>query len=129
MGPAAEDAVVQSGNPLHVAFIPVVAPWFSGTISTPSVPLKEDVRLTARDVRLLYERAYEGEKAIKLLEGGKVVDIKDIQNKHGWVFGGAQVASSGQRVVVVGGLDNLLKGAATQCLQVSLTLMNGGGIY
>jgi N-acetyl-gamma-glutamyl-phosphate reductase/acetylglutamate kinase len=128
-GPAAEDAVVQSGNPLHVAFIPVVAPWFSGIISTASVPLKENVRLTARDVRLLYERAYEGEKAIKLLEGGRVVDIKDIQNKHGWVFGGAQVASSGQRVVVVGGLDNLLKGAATQCLQVSLTLMNGGGIY
>jgi N-acetyl-gamma-glutamylphosphate reductase len=30
-----------------------------------------------------------------------------------------QLHSSGERVVAVGGLDNLLKGAATQCLQVS----------
>jgi N-acetyl-gamma-glutamyl-phosphate reductase/acetylglutamate kinase len=52
-GPAAKDAVVQSGNPPHIVFIPVVAPWFSGIISTASVPLKEDVRL-------LYEHAYEG---------------------------------------------------------------------
>lgn len=46
--------------------------------------------------------------------------FQDITLKHGIQLGGFQVHSSGNRVVVVAGLDNLLKGAATQCLQVSV---------
>ncbi|KAG8839531.1 hypothetical protein FRC18_010310 [Serendipita sp. 400] len=114
-GPSAEDAIVNSGNPLQVAFIPVVAPWFSGIISTASVPLKDNVKLTARDVKDLFEKKYERERGVKILS--KTPEITDIMNQHGWVFGGVQAHSSGRRVVVVGGLDNLLKGAATQCLQ------------
>ncbi|KAG8836189.1 hypothetical protein FRC17_009532 [Serendipita sp. 399] len=114
-GPSAEDAIVNSGNPLQVAFIPVVAPWFSGIISTASVPLKDDVKLTARDVKELFEKKYAGENSIKILP--KTPEVADVMNQHGWVFGGVQAHSSGRRVVVVGGLDNLLKGAATQCLQ------------
>ncbi|CAG7851818.1 Protein ARG5,6, mitochondrial Contains: RecName: Full=N-acetyl-gamma-glutamyl-phosphate reductase; AltName: Full=N-acetyl-glutamate semialdehyde dehydrogenase; Short=NAGSA dehydrogenase; Contains: RecName: Full=Acetylglutamate kinase; AltName: Full=N-acetyl-L-glutamate 5-phosphotransferase; AltName: Full=NAG kinase; Short=AGK; Flags: Precursor [Serendipita indica DSM 11827] len=114
-GPGAEDALVRSGGPLKLSFIPVVAPWFSGILSTASVPLKDGIKITARDVRALYEGMYKDERGVKLL--ANVPDIKEIMNQHGWVFGGCQVHSSGQRVVVVGGLDNLLKGAATQCLQ------------
>ncbi|TFY73915.1 hypothetical protein EWM64_g10097, partial [Hericium alpestre] len=43
--------------------------------------------------------------------------VKDVKDQHGWVVGGFQVNKDGDRAVVVGGLDNLLKGAATQCLQ------------
>jgi len=78
-----------------------------------SMPLNG--KLTAKDVRKLYEEKYEGEKLVKILQG--VPDLKDYENKHGWVVGGFQVHSEGDRAVVVGGLDNLLKGAATQCLQ------------
>jgi len=46
-----------------------------------------------------------------------IVEVKDVQAQHGWVVGGFQVHSQGDRAAVVGGLDNLLKGAATQCLQ------------
>jgi N-acetyl-gamma-glutamylphosphate reductase len=42
-----------------------------------------------------------------------------VERRHGVCFGGVQVQSAGRRVVVTGGLDNLLKGATTQCLQVS----------
>ena len=50
----------------------------------------------------------------------------DLQDKHTWTVGGFQVHSSGERAVVVGGLDNLLKGAATQCMQVSEILTGLG---
>lgn len=38
-------------------------------------------------------------------------------NRHGVEIGGFTVSSSGKRVVVCATIDNLLKGAATQCLR------------
>ncbi|KAF7303648.1 Arg-6 protein [Mycena indigotica] len=102
-----------ASSPLKIAFVPAVTPWFSGIISTASIPLKD--RMAARDVARLFADRYEGEKLVRLLSG--VPGLQDIENKHGWTAGGFQVSSEGDRVVVVGGLDNLLKGAATQCLQ------------
>ncbi|KAJ3554446.1 hypothetical protein NM688_g3107 [Phlebia brevispora] len=77
------------------------------------MPLSQSV--TARDVKELYEEKYAGEKLVTIKK--EVPTLTDFEGKHGWVVGGFQVHSEGDRVVVVGGLDNLLKGAATQCLQ------------
>lgn len=100
------------GVPL--AFVPSVAPWFSGITSVASVPLA--FKTSAAEVRALYEEAYAGEKLVTMKKDVPI--LSDIENKHGWTMGGVQVHSSGTRVVVAGGLDNLLKGAATQCIQV-----------
>lgn len=78
--------------------------------------------MRASEVHDLYEEKYSGERLITV--GKKVPEIKDGENKHGWRMGGVQVHSGGKRVVVVGVLDNLLKGAATQCLQVSLFFLS-----
>lgn len=86
-----------SATPLHVGFIPHVAPWFSGILSTLSAPLKKSV--TAQEVRDLYEEKYANEALLKVLKG--VPQLPDIENKHGWSVGGIQVHSSGRRVVVV----------------------------
>ncbi|KAJ6494027.1 acetylglutamate kinase ARG6 [Mycena vitilis] len=98
---------------IKIAFIPSVAPWFSGIISTASIPLKE--RMTASQVATLFAERYKGEPLVRLMTG--VPGLQDIENRHTWSVGGFQTSSEGDRVVVVGGLDNLLKGAATQCLQ------------
>lgn len=101
-------------NPdFSVAFVPAVAPWFQGIISSVSVPLKEVMR--ASDIRKLYKDKYQDEKLVKVVS--EVPEIQHIAGKHGVRIGGIQVHSSGKRVVAVGVLDNLLKGAATQCLQ------------
>jgi N-acetyl-gamma-glutamyl-phosphate reductase / acetylglutamate kinase len=97
-----------------VAFTPAVAPWFSGILATASVPLARSV--SAKDVWALYEEEYAGERLVRMKREG-VVELGDVEGKHGFVLGGVQVAAGGERAVVVGGLDNLLKGAATQCLQ------------
>ncbi|KAN0065633.1 hypothetical protein ACQY0O_000762 [Thecaphora frezii] len=104
---------IREQGEVKVAFTPHVAPWFQGILSTASVPLKE--KMTAKQVRKLYEEFYEGERMVKIR--GEVPQITDIVHHHGIVLGGFQVHSEGDRVVVVGGIDNLLKGAATQCLQ------------
>lgn len=97
-----------------LAFVPSVAPWFQGIIATLSAPLK--AKATAKDVRALYEEFYAGQGPLVELIN-KVPEVSDIALQHGIKIGGIQVHSSGRRVVVVGGIDNLLKGAATQCVQ------------
>ncbi|KAG6908293.1 hypothetical protein DXG01_005394 [Tephrocybe rancida] len=111
-------------TPLKVAFIPAVAPWFSGIISTVSIPLNG--KLTAREVIALFEEKYSGDKLVRIIK--EVPQLPDIENKHTWTVGGFQVHSEGNRVVIVGGLDNLLKGAATQCVQ-NLNLALGYNEY
>ncbi|CED84752.1 acetylglutamate kinase arg6 [Phaffia rhodozyma] len=105
-----------SPSTFELSFIPSVGSWYAGIISVCSASLSKEMR--ASEIKELYEKAYGDEKMIKLLaptEG--VVDVRNVEGTHGWVMGGLQVHSSGRRVVVVGALDNLLKGAATQCLQ------------
>ncbi|SPC61187.1 probable ARG6 - n-acetyl-gamma-glutamyl-phosphate reductase [Ustilago sp. UG-2017b] len=98
---------------VKVAFIPHVAHWFQGIISTLSAPLNK--KMSSKEVKALYEEFFANEKLVKVQD--KVPEIKDIEFQHGLKIGGFQVHSEGKRVVVVGVIDNLLKGAATQCLQ------------
>jgi N-acetyl-gamma-glutamyl-phosphate reductase/acetylglutamate kinase len=73
--------------------------------------------MTSRDIRNLYQDRYAGEKLVKIVGESPLVKI-----------GGFAVHSSGKRVVVNATIDNLLKGAATQCLQ-NMNLALGYGEY
>ncbi|RMD42955.1 hypothetical protein DV735_g2180, partial [Chaetothyriales sp. CBS 134920] len=101
----------QLGTP--VAFVPHVAVWFQGIHHTINLPLNQE--MTSRDIRTLYQDRYAGEKLLKVI--GEAPTVKKISGKHGAEIGGFAVHSSGRRVVVCATIDNLLKGAATQCLQ------------
>ena len=71
--------------------------------------------MSSRDIRTLYQDRYAGEKLIKVI--GEPPLVKNIAGRHGVEVGGFAVHSSGKRVVVCATIDNLLKGAATQCLR------------
>ncbi|KAH7090236.1 Aspartate/glutamate/uridylate kinase [Paraphoma chrysanthemicola] len=109
---------------LDVAFIPHVAVWFQGIHHTISIPLNRT--MTSRDIRNIYQDRYAGEKLVKIV--GESPLVKNISGKHGVEIGGFAVHSSGKRVVVNATIDNLLKGAATQCLQ-NMNLALGYGEY
>ena len=98
---------------VEVAFVPHVAVWFQGITHTISIPLEEE--MSSRDVRTLYQDRYAGERLLKIT--GEAPLVKSIAGRHGVEVGGFAVHSSGKRVVVVATIDNLLKGAATQCLR------------
>ncbi|EPE08363.1 acetylglutamate kinase [Ophiostoma piceae UAMH 11346] len=97
----------------NVAFTPHVAVWFQGIHHTIHIPLAKP--MTSRDIRQIYQDRYAGEKLVKVV--GEAPLVKSISGKHGVEIGGFAVHSSGRHVVVCVTIDNLLKGAATQCLQ------------
>lgn len=112
----------QLGTP--IAFIPHVAVWFQGIHHTINIPLAKE--MSSRDIRNLYQDRYAGEKLLKVI--GEAPLVKQISGRHGVEMGGFAVHSSGKRVVVCATIDNLLKGAATQCLQ-NMNLALGYGEY
>lgn len=97
----------------QIAFIPHVAVWFRGIHHTISIPLNKT--MTSRDIRQIYQDRYAGEKLVKVV--GEAPLVKNIAGKHGVEIGGFEVDKTGRRVVVCATIDNLLKGAATQCLR------------
>lgn len=97
----------------EIGFIPHVAVWFAGIHHTISLPLAE--KMASRDVRQLYQDRYAGEKLVRIT--GESPSVKQIANKHYVQIGGFAVHSGGKRAVINVTIDNLLKGAATQCLQ------------
>jgi N-acetyl-gamma-glutamyl-phosphate reductase / acetylglutamate kinase len=96
-----------------IGFIPHVAVWFQGIHHTINIPLKQE--MSSRDIRNIYQERYAGEKLLKVI--GEAPLVKQISGRHGVEMGGFAVHSSGKRVVVCATIDNLLKGAATQCLR------------
>ncbi|KAK6370578.1 Protein arg-6, mitochondrial [Lithohypha guttulata] len=96
-----------------VGFVPHVAVWFQGIHHTINIPLKEE--MSSRDIRNIYQERYAGEKLLKVI--GEAPVVKNISGRHGVEIGGFAVHSSGKRVVICATIDNLLKGAATQCLR------------
>ncbi|KEY74614.1 hypothetical protein S7711_05045 [Stachybotrys chartarum IBT 7711] len=107
-----------------VAFMPHVAGWFRGITLTLNIPLRKQV--TSRDIRQMYQDRYAGEKLIKVV--GEPPLVSSIMGRHGVEIGGFAVDSSGKRVVVNVVIDNLAKGAASQCLQ-NMNLALGYGEY
>lgn len=98
---------------MKVAFIPNVAPWFSGIISVLSMPLHG--RVTAKEVQELYEERYKGEKLVTIKK--EPPSLADIEGHHGWTVGGFQVHSDGDRAVVVVGFSYF--GTTIQCADCS----------
>lgn len=87
---------------VNVHFTPAVTPWFSGIISTLSFPLAPGTKVSARDVVQLYKEFYAGEKLVRVKEPDEgVVELKEVEGNQGFVVGGVQVSSQGDRVVVV----------------------------
>ncbi|CCH44350.1 hypothetical protein BN7_3913 [Wickerhamomyces ciferrii] len=106
----------------EVAFSPHVAQWFQGITHTINIPLNQP--LTARDIRNIYQDRYQGEQLVSV--SGEAPLVRDISGHHGVVVGAFAVNAKQNRVVVVATIDNLLKGAATQCLQnINLALKYG----
>ncbi|TRX89879.1 hypothetical protein FHL15_009151 [Xylaria flabelliformis] len=116
----------------HVGAMPTVfgVSGYSGAGTKPSpkndIKLLHDNLMPSRDIRQIYQNRYAGEKLVKVV--GEAPLVKSIQNKHGVEIGGFAVDSTGKRVVVCATIDNLLKGAATQCLQ-NMNLALGYGEY
>ncbi|EDO14539.1 hypothetical protein Kpol_259p2 [Vanderwaltozyma polyspora DSM 70294] len=109
----------------EVAFIPHVGQWFQGISLTVSVPIKQG-SLTASHIAQLYKDFYKNERLVHVKED--IPLVRDIAGTHGVMVGGFKLNDTQDRVVICATIDNLLKGAATQCLQ-NMNLALGYGEY
>ena len=107
------------GTPLTINFTPHLVPMNRGILATEYATLnkKADGTLpTYGEVKAIYDKYYKNEKFVRVLE-------KDICPETKWVEGsnyvdiGFKIDPRTNRIIMMGAIDNLVKGAAGQAVQ------------
>lgn len=95
-----------------VRFMPHVAPFFRGLLTTQSVPLRQGVSLD--NVMARYRDAYADSSTVFVQE--VLPEIRDVVGTPNAIIGGAAIQSNTNMLAVTCVHDNLLKGAAAQAM-------------
>ena len=97
-----------------INFTPHLVPMNRGILATEYAKLTKDV--TWEEVKAVYDKYYANEKFVRVLE-------KDVYPETKWVEGsnyvdiGFKIDSRTNRIIMMGAIDNLVKGAAGQAVQ------------
>lgn len=110
-----------SGEPVIINFTPHLVPMNRGILATEYASLKEKV--TAEEVMAIYQKYYGNEYFIRLLGAGACPETKWVEGSN-FVDIGFQIDERTNRIVMMGAIDNLVKGAAGQAVQ-NMNLMFG----
>ena len=113
--PEIEQAVVRyagAGGP--ISFTPHLVPLRRGILATCALRLERGA--TARDLAAAYEKAYAGEPFVRVLPPERVA-VKDVARTNRCHLG-AMVDARAGTAVAISAIDNLVKGAAGQAVQV-----------
>ena len=110
-----------AGRPVTISFTPHLVPMDRGILVTAYASLTRDVG--DEEVRAAYEACYKDEYFVRVLE-------KDVTPQTRWVKGSNfvdvnfKIDPRTKRVVMMGAIDNMVKGAAGQAIQ-NMNLMFG----
>ena len=108
-----------AGKNITVTFTPHLAPMNRGILATEDaslVPKADGTMPTAEDLRAAYEKYYKKEKFVRVLPDGVCPETKWVEGSN-YVDVNFKVDERTGRVVMMGALDNLVKGAAGQAVQ------------
>ena len=108
-----------AGRPLTLSFTPHLVPMNRGILVTEYASLRRrgDGSLPSWDeIRAVYDAYYKEEKFIRLLGKGECPETKWVEGSN-YVDIGFVVDERTGRIVMMGALDNLVKGAAGQAVQ------------
>ena len=106
---------------VKLSFTPHLVPMNRGILATEYAKLTKDV--TWEEVKAVYDKYYANEKFVRVLE-------KDVYPETKWVEGsnyvdiGFKIDPRTNRIIMMGAIDNLVKGAAGQAVQ-NMNLMFG----
>jgi N-acetyl-gamma-glutamyl-phosphate reductase len=103
-----------AGRPVTVSFTPHLMPMNRGILSTIYVRMTGGAGIA--DLRRTLERAYDGERFVRVLEPGAMPATHHVRGSNLCLIGLAADRLSG-RAIVVAALDNLVKGASGQAVQ------------
>lgn len=110
-----------NGSPIMVNFTPHLVPMNRGIFATETATLKSSV--TADDIKAAYEKHYGNEQFIRLMKDDQVPETRFVEGSN-FVDIGFKVDERTNRVVMMGAIDNLVKGAAGQAVQ-NMNIMFG----
>jgi len=102
------------GKPVTISFTPHLVPMNRGILVTAYASLEEGVDFAA--VKAVYERYYGQERFIRVLGEGECPETKWVEGSN-YVDIGFQLDPRTNRIIMMGALDNLIKGAAGQAVQ------------
>lgn len=108
-----------AGKKLAVTFAPHLVPMNRGILVTmyaSLLPLADGGFPSDGQIRAAYEKHYGKERFIRLLKDGECPETKWVEGSNYTDIGFKQDRRTG-RVVLMGALDNLVKGAAGQAVQ------------
>ena len=103
-----------AGEPVLINFTPHLVPMQRGILVTAYASLKKDV--TYEEVKAIYDKYYDKEYFVRVLN-------KDVCPQTRWVEGSNfvdvnfKIDPRTKRIIMMGAMDNLVKGAAGQAVQ------------
>lgn len=110
-----------AGNEIKINFTPHLVPMNRGILVTAYASLKKEV--TKEEVRKIYESYYDKETFVRLLDQGVTPETKWVEGSN-YVDVNFKIDPRTNRIIMMGAMDNLVKGAAGQAVQ-NMNLMFG----
>lgn len=110
-----------AGKPVTISFTPHLVPMNRGILVTAYASLNGKV--TEEEARAVYEKYYQNEYFVRLLEPGAVPQTRWVEGSN-FADVNFKIDPRTNRVVMMGAIDNMVKGAAGQAIQ-NMNLMFG----
>ena len=110
-----------SGENVVLNFTPHLVPMNRGILATEYAKLTKDV--TYDEVKAIYDKYYANEKFVRVLEKNVCPETKWVEGSN-YVDINFKIDPRTNRIIMMGAIDNLVKGAAGQAVQ-NMNLMFG----
>lgn len=110
-----------AGEPVRIVFTPHLVPMQRGILVTAYADLKKKV--SYEEVRAVYESCYKKERFVRVLDKGETPETRWVEGSN-YVDVNFAIDKRTNRIIMMGAMDNLVKGAAGQAVQ-NMNLMFG----
>lgn len=116
-----EQLSYQAGMPVIINFTPHLVPMNRGILVTAYAALLKDIK--EEEVRQIYQNYYQKETFVRVLEDGVCPETRWVEGSN-YVDVNFKIDRRTNHVIMMGAMDNLVKGAAGQAIQ-NMNLMFG----
>lgn len=103
-----------AGKPVTISFTPHLVPMNRGILVTAYASLVKDV--TTEEVKAIYDKYYQNEYFVRVLEPGLPPETRWVEGSN-FADVSFKLDPRTKRVVMMGAIDNMVKGAAGQAMQ------------
>lgn len=110
-----------AGEPVRIIFTPHLIPMQRGILITAYGNLKKEV--SYQEVKAIYDHYYKEERFVRVLDKGETPETRWVEGSN-YVDVNFAIDKRTNRIIMMGAMDNLVKGAAGQAVQ-NMNLMFG----